>query len=424
MLLSIGEVKMEVVAGLSPGELARVRGRLEEFAGEMFGSMRRKDQRRWGGVYLRGLMLDGKRKSIEPMAARLEDGDEQCLQQFVNQSPWDWQPVRRELALRMSGEIEPEAWIVDDTGFPKFGKMSVGVARQYSGALGKVGNCQLGVSINAASEQASCPLGWRLFIPEEWDEDSESNLKRREKTRLPEDAHHLEKWRQALEMVDELRSWGLVPPVVLGDGAYGDVTEFRLGLQERGLQYVLDVKGGISAYGEDVQPERPEWKGTGRPPKPRYRQEPSSLKALAIAAGKQAAQTVTWREGTRGSMTSKFLALKVRPANIQLRNNANRNGEEIPVCWLLCEWPSDKDEPIKYWLSNLPPDTPLKTLVKLAKLRWRIEQDYRELKDALGLDHFEGRTYRGWHHHVTLVSIAHAFLTLERTRRPPARAAA
>ena len=304
---------MEVVAGLSPGELARVRGRLEEFAGEMFGSMRRKDQRRWGGVYLRGLMLDGKRKSIEPMAARLEDGDEQCLQQFVNQSPWDWQPVRRELALRMSGEIEPEAWIVDDTGFPKFGKMSVGVARQYSGALGKVGNCQLGVSINAASEQASCPLGWRLFIPEEWDEDSESNLKRREKTRLPEDAHHLEKWRQALEMVDELRSWGLVPPVVLGDGAYGDVTEFRLGLQERGLQYVLDVKGGISAYGEDVQPERPEWKGTGRPPKPRYRQEPSSLKALALAAGKQAAQTVTWREGTRGSMTSKFLALRSAP---------------------------------------------------------------------------------------------------------------
>src|SRR5580692_8652915 len=144
MLLSIGEVKMGAVAGLSLGELACVRG----------------------------LMLDGKRKSIEPMAARLEDGDEQCLQQFVNQSPWDWRPVRRELAVRMSVEIEPEAWIVDDTGFPKFGKMSVGVARQYSGALGKVGNCQLGVSINAASEQASCPLDWRLFIPKEWDEDS------------------------------------------------------------------------------------------------------------------------------------------------------------------------------------------------------------------------------------------------------------
>jgi len=142
-----------------------------EFAGEMFDSMRRKDQRRWGEVYLRGLMLDGKRKSIEPMAARLDDGDEQCLQQFVSQSPWDWQPVRRALAVRVSAEIGPEAWIVDDTGFPKFGKMSVGVARQYFAALGKVGNCQLGVSINAASEQASCPLDWRLFIPEEWDED-------------------------------------------------------------------------------------------------------------------------------------------------------------------------------------------------------------------------------------------------------------
>jgi SRSO17 transposase len=424
MLLSFGEVKMQAVAGLSPGELVRVRGRLGEFAGEMFDSMRRKDQRRWGEVYLRGLMLDGKRKSIEPMAVRLDDGDEQCLQQFVNQSPWDWQPVRRELAVRMSAEIEPEAWIVDDTGFPKFGKMSVGVARQYSGALGKVGNCQLGVSINAASERASCPLDWRLFIPEEWDEDSESNQQRREKAKLPQDAHHVEKWRQALGMIDELIGWAIEPPVILGDGAYGDITEFRGELQKRELPYVLDVKSATSAYSEEVQPERPEWKGTGRPPKPRYRQEPSSLKALALAAGKQAAQTVIWREGTRGSMTSKFLALKVRPANIQLRNNANRNGEEIPVCWLLCEWPPGKDEPTKYWLSNLPPDTPLKKLVKLAKLRWRIEHDYRELKDALGLDHFEGRTYRGWHHHVTLVSIAHAFLSLERTRHPPARAAA
>jgi SRSO17 transposase len=347
-----------------------------------------------------------------------------CLQQFVNQSPWDWRPVRRELALRMTGEIEPEAWIVDDTGFPKFGKMSVGVARQYSGALGKVGNCQLGVSINAASEDASCPLDWRLFIPEEWDENSMFNQDRREKAKLAEDEHHVEKWRQALEMIDELIGWGIEAPVILGDGAYGDITEFRCGLEERELRYVLDVKSVTSAYSEEVQPERSEWKGTGRPPKPRYRQEPSSLKALALAAGKQAAQPVTWREGTRGSMTSRFLALRLRPANVRLRNNANRNGEELTVCWLLCEWPVGKDEPTKYWLSSLPPDTPLKKLVKLAKLRWRIEHDYRELKDALGLDHFEGRTYRGWHHHVTLVSVAHAFLTLERTRRPPARAAA
>lgn len=415
---------MRVVAGLSERELARVRGRLVEFTGEMFEPMRRKDQRRWGEVYLRGLMLDGKRKSIEPMAARLADGDEQCLQQFVNQSPWDEVPVRRALARRMSRELAPEGWVIDDTGFPKFGKMSVGVARQYSGALGKVGNCQIGVSINACSDEASCPLDWRLFIPEEWDEQTKFNKERRKKAHLPEDVRHVEKWRLALEMIDELRAWGLEPPVILADGAYGDITEFRSGLEDRGLSYVVDVKGGTSAYREDVVPELPGYQGTGRPPKPRYREDPSSLKALALAAGKQAAVTVTWREGTRGKMTSRFLALRVRPANLQLRNHANRNGEQLAVCWLICEWPSREEEPVKYWLSNLPADTPLKDLVRLGKLRWRIEHDYRELKDALGLDHFEGRTYRGWNHHVTLVSVAHAFLTLERRRRPPLRAAA
>lgn len=419
------EVMMRAVAGLSECELVRVRGRLVEFASEMFESMARKDQRRWGEVYVRGLMLDGKRKSIEPMAARLGDGDEQCLQQFVNQSPWDEVAVRRALAKRMSRELAPEGWVVDDTGFPKFGKMSVGVARQYSGALGKVGNCQIGVSVNACSDEASCPLDWRLFIPEEWDEQTKFNRNRRAKARLPEDVHHTEKWRLALEMIDELRSWGLEPPVILGDGAYGDITDFRSGVEDRELFYVLDVKGGTSAYREDVKPSHPpKPEGRGRPPKQRYREDPSSLRALALGAGKKAAISVTWREGTRGKMSSRFLALRVRPANIKLRNNANRGGEEIPPCWLICEWPSKEAEPVKYWLSNLPADTPLKDLVRLGKLRWRIEHDYRELKDALGLDHFEGRTYRGWNHHVTLVSTAHAFLTLERRQRPPLRAAA
>jgi SRSO17 transposase len=415
---------MGVVAGLSDRELARVRPRLVGFASEMFESVPRKDQRRWGDCYLRGLMLDGKRKSIEPMATRLPDGDEQCLQQFVNQSPWDWEPVRRALALRMSAEMEPEAWIVDDTGFPKFGKLSVGVARQYSGALGKVGNCQIGVSINAATEGASCPLDWRLFIPAEWDDPGEFNQQRRAKAKLPEDVHHTEKWRLALEMIDGLRSWDLVPPVVLGDAGYGDVTEFRLGLQERGIDYVLEVKGDTSAFAKEVLPERPAYSGNGRPPLPRYRQDPSSIKALALTAGKKTTRSVTWREGSSGKMSSRFLALRVRPANIQLRRQAHKNGQELPVCWLMVEWPSGKKQPTKYWLSNLPAETPIKTLVRLAKLRWRIEHDYRELKDALGLDHFEGRTYRGFHHHVTLVSIAHAFLTLERQRRPTERAAA
>jgi SRSO17 transposase len=416
---------MQAVAGLSERELVRVRGRLVEFCAEMFDPMRRNDQRRWGEVYVRGLMLDGKRKSIEPMAARLADGDEQCLQQFVNQSPWDPVPVRRALARRMSRELAAEAWVIDDTGFPKFGKYSVGVARQYSGALGKVGNCQIGVSVNAASDEASCPLDWRLFVPTEWDEDSEFNQDRRAKAKLPDEVHHVAKWRLALEMIDELTSWGISPPVILGDGAYGDNTEFRSGLEERELVYVLDVKGTTSAYGEEVEPiQPPKPEGRGRPPGLRYREDPASLKALALAAGTDAAATITWREGTRGKMSSRFLALRVRPANIHLRRAAHKAGEELPVRWLICEWPARAEEPIKYWLSNLPADTPLKELVRLAKLRWRIEHDYRELKDALGLDHFEGRTYRGWNHHVTLVSIAHAFLTLERRARPPTRAAA
>jgi SRSO17 transposase len=424
-LPSSREVKMQAVAGLSERELSRVRGRLVEFTGEIFESMRRKDQRRWGEVYVRGLMLDGRRKSIEPMASRLADGDEQCLQQFVNQSPWDPVPVRRALARRMSRELSAEAWVIDDTGFPKFGKMSVGVARQYCGALGKVGNCQIGVSINACTDEASCPLDWRLFIPEEWDGNSKFNEDRRAKAKLPEDAHHTEKWRLALEMIDELMGWGITPPVILGDGAYGDNTELRVALQERELFYVLDVKGVTSAYAEDVKPSQPpKPEGRGRPPGRRYRQDPSSLKQLALAAGKKAAVTVTWREGTRGKMTSRFLAFRVRPANIHLRHKAHKNGEELTACWLICEWPAKATEPTKYWLSNLPADTPLKDLVRLGKLRWRIEHDYRELKDALGLDHFEGRTYPGWNHHVTLVSVAHAFLTMERRRRPPTRAAA
>jgi len=353
------------------------------------------------------MMLDGKRKSIEPMAARLEDGDEQCLQQFVNQSPWSAEAVRERLARRMSAEIAPEAWVIDDTGFPKFGRMSVGVARQYCGALGKVGNCQVGVSISAVTPQASCPIDWRLFLPAVWDDDP-----RREACRVPDDAHHVPKWKLALEMIDELIAWGIEPAPVLGDAAYGDVTELRVGLEERGIDYVLDVKGATSALPEAATPQQPDWSGRGRPPAPRYRRPFSTLADLALAAGEQARVEVTWREGTRGPMTSRFVAVRVRPANVKLRH-ADPGGE-LPVRWLLAEWPHGKDAPTDFWLSNLPADTPIEDLVCLAKLRWRVEQDYRELKDALGLDHFEGRSWPGWQHHVTLVSVAHGFLTLER----------
>jgi SRSO17 transposase len=411
---------MAVVAGLSDRRLARIGGRLEAFAGEAFdGALVRSEQRKWSGVYLRGLMLDGRRKSIEPMAGRLEDGDEQGLQQFVNQSPWDERIVRANLARRMVAEIAPEAWIIDDTGFVKKGRFSVGVARQYSGTLGRVDNCQVGVSVNAATDEASCPLDWRIFLPESWDSDEE----RRRKAHVPAEVRHREKWRLALDMIDELGAWGLVPPLICADAGYGEITAFRQGLDDRQIPYVVQVKSGTSAYAEHVRPEQPEWSGRGRPPVARYRDKPCSLKELALAAGKRAARGVTWREGSRGRMHSRFLALRIRPANRELRTAAHESGVELQVRWLLIEWPSHAAEPTDYWLSSLPADTDLKTLVRLAKLRWRIEHDYRELKHALGLDHFEGRSYRGWHHHVTCVSVAHAFLTLER-RRPPTRAAA
>jgi len=409
---------MGAVAGLTDRQLARVRGRLEVFAADMFEAMGRKDQRRWGQVYLRGLMLDGKRKSIEPMAARVEDGDEQCLQQFVNQSPWRWEPVRERLATRMSAEIGPQAWVIDDTGFPKFGDKSVGVARQYCGALGKVGNCQIGVSISAVTAEASCPLDWRLFLPESWNEDP-----RRTECRVPEEVTHQPKWKLALDMIDELQAWGIVAPPVLGDAAYGDVTGLRTGLEERGLEYVLDVKGATSAVGQDAVLVRAAYSGQGRPPVARYARPFSTVAALAAAAGPGACQTVAWRQGTRQTLRSRFLAIRVRPMNVQLRHA--EPGAEVPLRWLLAEWPEGKDQPTDFWLSNLPETATVEELVALAKLRWRIEQDYRELKDALGLDHFEGRSYNGWQHHVTLVSVAHGFLTTERLRRrPPLRAAA
>jgi SRSO17 transposase len=354
------------------------------------------------------------------MAARLEDGDEQCLQQFVNQSPWDWAAVRERLAVRMVGELEPVAWAIDDTGFPKFGRDSVGVAPQYCGALGKIGNCQVGVTINAVSDEASCPLDWRLFIPEEWDEDPE----RRERCRLPGTEEHRPKWKQALEMLDELAGWGLEPPVIVADAGYGEITEFRQALEERQLSYVVQVKGATSVLGVDAEPELRPWKGLGKQPVARYHQARTSPRELALDAGDQALMEVCWREGTRGELRSRFLALRVRPANIKLRRAAANSGEPLPVRWMLAEWPEAAQEPTKYWLADLPDDISLERLVLLAKVRWRIEHDYRELKDALGLDHYEGRSYPGWHHHVTLVSVAHAFLTLERRRSPRTRAAA
>lgn len=395
--------------GVRAGDLAARRAALIEFAEEMYGSLARCDQRAKGEQYTRGLLLEGRRKSIQPMAARLVDGDEQGLQQFITDSPWDDVPVRRRLARRMTAVIEPVGWVVDDTALPKDGQWSPGVARQYCGALGKTANCQVLVSVNAVTDRASCPLGWRLFLPESWDHDE----LRRARAKIPQQVRHTPKWQLALDIIDQVLEWGLERRVVQADGGYGDITAFRVGLEARALEYVVQVKGITSARPGDALPVTPAYQGRGRPPKARYPDKPVSLRDLVLAAGRDQAQAVSWREGDRGPLTSSFIALRVRPAN-----SAQRDEDGVlPERWLLAEWPDGKDEPVKYWLSNLPADTPIDRLVHLAKLRWRVEHDYRELKQCLGLDHYEGRSYRGLHHHLTCVTVAHAFLTCCRLTR-------
>ncbi|WP_217130059.1 IS701 family transposase [Streptomyces sp. AC558_RSS880] len=400
-------------------EVNRVRAKSALYVADVFASLPRKDQRSKGDCYLRGLMLDGRRKSIQAMAARLPDGNEQNLQQFVNQSTWDPVPVQRRIAERMLPLINPAAWVIDDVSVPKDGRMSVAVAPQYCGALGKRANCQVAVSVHAASDTSSCPLQWRLFLPKEWAADTE----RRTITRVPPEAWHREKWRLALDMLDTLADWGMRPPVVVADAAYGTNAHLRAGLAQRGIDYVLAIRADVSAHPFDAKPIAPDRKGPiGCWPQPRYRRPALSVAALAAGLGQEAFTSLTWRQGLRGALRSRFAAVRVRPAGkaVERPIRAAASAEQgwwdgvLPDCWLLIEWPEGAETPTEYWLSSLPADTPIADLVRLAKVRWRIEHDYRELKHGLGLDHFEGRSWPGWHHHVTLVTAAHAFLTEQR----------
>ncbi|MCX5214884.1 IS701 family transposase [Kitasatospora sp. NBC_00240] len=400
------------------GELERLRGDLGDFVAEVFASLARKDQRRQGDCYLRGLMLDGRRKSIQPMADRLPDGNMQALQQFVSQSPWDHTPVLRQIAGKMTAALAPEAWVIDDTSFPKAGDQSVATSRQYCGALGKRSLCQVGVSVHAVTDKASSPLSWRLFVPPEWDDRDDA---RRRRTGLPAEVGHVEKWRLAIDTLEELITWGLAPQVVVADAGYGQSAAFRHALRSRDLDHIVAVRGDETAHRHDAEPVAPAYSGAGRRTLPRYRTESDSLRELATREGRRAFRQVTWRQGSRGAMRSRFRVLQVRPAGKIPRTlaAADAGGSAawdgvLPAETLLVEWPPGEAAPTDYWLTNLPPDTAIRRLVRLAKIRWRIEHDYREMKHGLGLDHFEGRTWRGWHHHVTLVTAAHAFLTLRR----------
>jgi SRSO17 transposase len=362
---------------------------------------------------------------MQPMAERL-GVDHQQLQQFVTSSTWDYTTVRANVARWAAEVIDPAAYVIDDSGFPKDGTASPCVARQYSGTLGKTGNCQIGVSVQMATDTASVAADWRLFCPASWDDTTISDpvkaatvREKRDRAGIGEDVRHREKWRLALDMLDEMtEQWGLPKPPVTADSGYGDRTLFRLGLSERGLRYVVQVDPTATAHPGDAVPVTPPHTGRGRPPKPAYPDPPATFKDLVLAAGQASARQVTWRHGSRrtssnptAAMRSHFLRLRIRPANRDVPRAADGT---LPEVWLIVEWPPDAAEPVKYWLSNMATRTSLKTLVRLAKLRWRVEHDYRELKTGLGIDHFEGRSFIGWHRHVTLTVLAQAFCTLLR----------
>jgi len=393
-------------------EIERFRLKLEAFLADVVLSMGRKERGQHAEEYVRGLLMDGERKSIEPMANRLPDGDIQALQQFVNQSPWPSGEVRASLARKVEKEFVPEAyWLIDEVSFPKQGKHSVGVARQYCGALGKTANCQVAVTLDLGTEESSTPLDWALYLPEQWI----NNPVRREEAGVPEEVTFKTKTELALDLIDEVREWGLQDRLVLTDSAYGDVYEFRQGLRSRELDYVVHVSGDLMAWTKDPHPAEPPMKRGGKIPRKRlYAKElppTRSLCQIAKDLPSQSWKKITWREGTKGPLSSRFARVIVWMANGLVQGKTM----EVPSEELLIEWPEGREEPLKFWLSSLPPHrTSWRGLVRKAKGRFRIEQDYEEMKGELGLDHFEGRSWQGWHHHVTLVTLAYSFLMLER----------
>jgi SRSO17 transposase len=373
-------------------------------------------------AYCTGLLLPGERKSVEPMAARVEPGRvqaaHQSLHHFVAKADWSDEAVLALVraqalpALERQGPIR--AWIVDDTGFPKKGRHSVGVARQYCGQLGKQDNCQIAVSLSIATDQASLPIAYRLYLPEAWANDPD----RRDKAGVPEDVIFQTKPEIALAQIQAALAAGMPRGVVLADAGYGIDTALRAALTQMGLTYIVGVQSSMSLWPPGTQPLPPKpWSGRGRPPSLVRRHPahaPVSAKELAQALPQSAWRTVTWREGSKVRLTSRFAAIRVRPAHRDYWRSAPRAEE-----WFLVEWPQGEAEPTKYWLSTLPEDTKLADLVDQAKLRWRIERDYQELKQEIGLGHYEGRGWRGFHHHATLAIAAYGFLVSERSLIPP-----
>lgn len=396
--------------------------RLAEYLGELCAAAGHKDRSTPLGLYCKGLLLPGERKSVEPMAARLAPDNvrrmHQSLHHVVAVAPWSDEALMRVVreyvlgAMRKGGA--PVAWIVDDTGLPKKGKHSVGVTRQYCGQTGKQDNCQVAVSLSVANWQASLPIAYQLYLPESWANDVE----RRQKTGVPDQILFQTKLDISVGQIQKALADGVACGTVLADPAYGNDTKFRDKLSELELSYVVGVQSTTTIWPPNAGPlPPPKYSGRGQPPR-RLRRDPEhmpiSAKQMAMSLPAAAWRTVTWREGTHRPLRSRFARARIRPAHRDQKLTQPREPE-----WLLIEWPEDEPEPRKYWMSNLPEKMALRNLVALAKQRWIIERDYQELKQELGLGHFEGRGWRGFHHHATLAIAAYGFLVAERSRFSP-----
>lgn len=402
---------------MTPQQIRKLERELGEYVDWLTDGMGRPERREAMGLYLTGLLLDGERKSIEPIAARLVDdtseieGMRQRLQQCVAVSTWAEKEVFRRIAARVDSELpEVEALVIDDTGFPKKGEHSVGVARQYSGTLGRIENCQVATSLHLAGERGSACIGLRLYLPEEWANDR----RRCRKVGVPDAVPFHSKWELALQLLDDALTAGVRARVVLADAGYGDTREFRNSIRERGLDYAVGVHHPTKVWGPGtkfVVPPKTARKGPARRNAHAKSGAPISIGELAKTL---TYRTVTWREGTRGKQSSRFAAVRVHTAHKHTEGAAPGREE-----WLLCEWPSTESSPSKHYLLSLPATTSVRELVRIAKLRWRVERDYQDLKGEVGLDHFEGRTWAGFHHHAALCSAAHAFLALRRALFPP-----
>jgi SRSO17 transposase len=403
---------------LDPQVLTRLREYATLFADEFPQSK----PARWAGVYLQGLLLDGERKSIEPLSGRvtLPEGltsqdPEQALQQFVNQSPWDQHTVLRRYRAHLAQTFaSPEGlFLFDDVSFPKQGTHSVGVQRQYCGALGKKANCQVAVSVHYVSPHGHYPLDVQLYLPDSWLADTKGLNKagvpkdqRRERTK-PE---------IALELLDRVRAEGLPGRAVVADAGYGVSGAFREGLGARGLDYIVGVTGELVVFTQEPQWVRPAPPSRGRP-RTRSRLAPGNAQPvpLSAVAAQVPRRKVTWREGTKGKLSGRFAWVRVWPGHGWATGAC---AGAAPV-WLLIE--EQGDGTLKYALSNLPVGTSRLAAVRLWKSRWPVEQGYQQMKEELGVDHFEGRSWRGFHHHVALVLLAYGFLLLERHRAQSAR---